>query len=94
MEHILGELRLNGLVSLEREAYEQMDVGLQGKSEVIPLTLNKDGSVSKRGTSGAAPVDFTALTAFVNRKIRGAAGANPEGRYRYPAISDGKQNRM
>ena len=33
MEHILGELRLNGLVSLEREAYEQMDVGLQGKSE-------------------------------------------------------------
>lgn len=73
MEHILGELRLNGLVSLEREAYEQMDVGLQGKSEVIPLTLNKDGSVSKRGTSGAAPVDFTALTAFVNRKICGAA---------------------
>lgn len=63
----------NGLVSLEREAYEQMDVGLQGKSEVIPLTLNKDGSVSKRGTSGAAPVDFTALTAFVNRKICGAA---------------------
>ena len=73
MEHILSELRLNGLVSLEREAYEQMDVGLQGKSEVIPLTLNKDGSVSKRGTSGAAPVDFTALTAFVNRKICGAA---------------------
>lgn len=36
MEHILSELRLNGLVSLEREAYEQMDVGLQGKSEVIP----------------------------------------------------------
>ena len=64
MEHILGELRLNGLVSLEREAYEQMDVGLQGKSEVIPLTLNKDGSVSKRGTSGAAPVDFTALDSF------------------------------
>lgn len=73
MEHILGELRLNGLVSLEREAYEQMDVGLQGKSEVIPLTLNKDGSVSKRGTSGAAPVDFAALTAFVNRKICRAA---------------------
>ena len=65
MEHILSELRLNGLVSLEREAYEQMDVGLQGKSEVIPLTLEqKDGSVSKRGTSGAASGGFYGVDSF------------------------------
>ena len=79
MKHILEELRLNGLVSLEREAYEQMDVGLQGKSEIIPLTLNKDGSVSKRGTSGASRVDFSALTSFANRKICAAAEQILEG---------------
>ena len=73
MENILSELRLNGLVSLEQKAYEQMDVGLHGKSEVIPLTLKKDGTVSKRGTSGATRIDFHALTSFVNRKICAAA---------------------
>ena len=79
MKHILNELRLNGLVSLEQEAYGQMDVGLQGKSEVIPLTLKKDGTVSKRGTSGAARVDFHALTSFVNKKICAAAEQILEG---------------
>lgn len=79
MENILSELRLNGLVSLEQEAYEQMDVGLQGKSEVIPLTLKKDGTVSKRGTSGATRIDFHALTSFVNRKICAAAEQILEG---------------
>ena len=79
MENILSELRLNGLVSLEQEAYEQMDVGLQGKSEVIPLTLKKDGTVSKRGTSGATRIDFHALTSFVNRKICATAEQILEG---------------
>ena len=73
MAHILSELRLNGLVSLESEVYQQMDVGLKGKSEVIPLTLKTDGTPAKRGTSGAGRKDFHAMTAFVNRKICDAA---------------------
>ena len=73
MEHILSELRLNGLVSLEPEVYQQMDVGLAGKSEVLPLTLKTDGTPAKKGTSGAGRKDFEAMTAFVNRKICDAA---------------------
>ena len=73
MEEILAKLRLNGLVSLEPEAYMHMDLGLSGKSSVIPLTLKKDGSVSSRGTSGAGEEDFAFLNRFVNEKIRSAA---------------------
>lgn len=73
MEHILSELCLNGLVSLEPEVYQQMDVGLAGKSEVLPLTLKTDGTPAKKGTSGAGRKDFEAMTAFVNRKICDAA---------------------
>lgn len=74
MEAILERLRLNGLVSLEPEAYMHMDIGLNGKSSVIPLTLKKDGTVSSRGTSGAGREDFAHLTSFVNERIRHAAG--------------------
>ena len=65
MEHILGELRLNGLVSLEREAYEQMDVGLQGKSEVIPLTLNNRRKCQRSGELRVpVAVDFHGADSF------------------------------
>lgn len=73
MEHILSELRLNGLISLEPEVYQQMDVGLAGRSEVLPLTLKTDGTPAKKGTSGAGRRDFQAMTVFVNRKICDAA---------------------
>jgi ATP-dependent helicase/nuclease subunit B len=73
MEGILSQLRLNGLVSLEPEAYTHMDVGLSGKSDVIPLTLKKDGTVSSRGTTGAGREDFSNLSTFVNTRIRKAA---------------------
>ena len=68
MEHILGELRLNGLVSLEREAYEQMDVGLHGKSRSYSADVNNDGSDQQAGDSGATPVDFAALTSLSTGK--------------------------
>ena len=73
MEEILSQLRLNGLVSLEPEAYRQMDVTLDGKSSVIPLTLKKDGTVSSRGTSGAGREDFARLTEFVKLRIAQSA---------------------
>lgn len=79
MEGILERLRLNGLVSLEPEAYMHMDIGLSGRSSVIPLTLKKDGTVSSRGTSGAGREDFAHLTSFVNKRIRHAAGQILEG---------------
>ncbi len=79
MEGILERLKLNGLVSLEPEAYMHMDIGLSGKSSVIPLTLKKDGTVSKKGTSGAGREDFACLTAFVNDRIEEAAGRILEG---------------
>lgn len=79
MEGILEQLRLNGLVSLEPEAYMHMDVGLKGKSSVIPLTLKKDGNVSRKGTSGAGREDFFHLTSFVNEQIRHMAGQILEG---------------
>lgn len=56
-----------------------MDIGLSGRSSVIPLTLKKDGTVSSRGTSGAGREDFAHLTSFVNKRIRHAAGQILEG---------------
>lgn len=71
MGDILHELRVNGLVSLEPEAYLHMDRELLQKrtSDVIPLSLNKDLSVSKRGTNAANTEDFDQLSSYVNEQI-------------------------
>ena len=75
--NVLKELKLNGLVSLEPEAYQHMDRELMQKrtSDIIPISLNKDLTVSRRGTQAASRSEFEQLSAWVNEKIRSAANA-------------------
>lgn len=42
---ILEQLKVEGVISTEEEAYHAMDTELSGKSSVIPLSLNKDGEI-------------------------------------------------
>ncbi len=66
---ILADLRPNGLVNTEPAVYLHMDRELlqNKKSEVIPVSLKNDRSLSKSGTSAASTEDFTLLTEYVSR---------------------------
>lgn len=87
-EKIFGELRLNGIVNEERAVLDVFDESLEdGKSvnsNVIPVGLNKDGSVKK--VSKTLPEqDFAALSAYVSetvlhlgqRMMKGDIGVSP-----------------
>lgn len=77
LTEVLKQLRLNGLVSLEPEAYTHMDRELPEKrtSDVIPISLNQDLSVSRRGAQTASTENFEKLSAYVQEQIRQAADA-------------------
>lgn len=66
---ILDKLRLDGVVSATEEAYRAMDRELSGRSSVIPLTVNKDGSV--RASDKAVDEDqFALMCAYAGYRIR------------------------
>lgn len=83
---ILQELKVNGLVRSEKKIISDLDETLEPgkKSLVIPVALNKDGSVS-RYSQTASLEQFHALSEYVNRKITeigrsildGEAAVNP-----------------
>ncbi len=69
---IFGELKLNGIANEDRSVIERLDEELQGaqsaNSDVIPVGVNKDGSL-KKASKTLATSDFTALSAYVNETI-------------------------
>ena len=77
LTEVLKQLRLNGLVSLEPEAYTHMDRELPEKrtSDVIPISLNQDLSVSRRAPRRRPTENFEKLSAYVQEQIRQAADA-------------------
>lgn len=75
---LLRELRLDGLVNGEEKILRAMDAGLSKSSDVLPVSLNKDGSLSK--TSRAATTDqFADLSHFVHRKLQELGARMMEG---------------
>lgn len=66
---ILKRLKLSGLVNREEEAVKLLDAGMEKDSSVIPVSYNKDGSLS-RYSSTAARGQFEKLSTFVNEKMR------------------------
>lgn len=64
-QKLLRELSLNGLASADREILNKMDATLDS----LPVTLNKDGSFSKRSMV-AKQDQFTLLGNYVDQKIR------------------------
>ncbi len=65
---IREKLRMNGLVNDSEEVIGLLDAEFEKKSEVIPVTKNKDGSLSK-ASKVLGEQDFSMLMDFVNKKI-------------------------
>ncbi|MDE6904895.1 MAG: helicase-exonuclease AddAB subunit AddB [Lachnospiraceae bacterium] len=87
-QKIFGELKLNGVLSDDRMVVEEMDrellEGGSGNSDVIPVGINKDGSLKKTSKT-ISREDFFALSSYVNetilhlgnRMMQGSISANP-----------------
>ena len=65
---IREKLRMNGLVNDSEEVIGLLDAEFEKKSEVIPVTKNKDGSLAK-ASKVVEEQDFSLLMDFVNKKI-------------------------
>lgn len=70
-QKILQELKVNGLVRSDYKIIKDMDETLEPgeKSSVIPVGLNKNGSLSKNSQAASAQ-QFSVLSSYVNRKIQ------------------------
>lgn len=66
---ILKTLRMNGLVNSQEEAISHLDRRIETESDVIPVAY-KAGIIQEAKSSIASEKRFSALTGFVNRKIR------------------------
>ncbi|MCC8151791.1 MAG: PD-(D/E)XK nuclease family protein [Lachnospiraceae bacterium] len=66
-DKILAQMKPNGLINREPDVYLHMDRELlqHKKSDVIPVALKKDLTLSKTGTSAASTEDFKLLTDYV-----------------------------
>ena len=66
---ILRTLRMNGLVNSRQEAISHLDQRIETESDVIPVAY-KAGIIQEAKSSVASEKRFSALTGFVNRKIK------------------------
>lgn len=78
-ERVMEKLKLSGLVNGDPEVIKKLDQDMPGKSSVLPLSYNKDGSL-RAGSSVAAERQFRDLSSFVNRKIQKIGSEILEGR--------------
>ena len=65
----MEKLRPDGLVSADEKVYQAMDKGIAGKSKVIPVTLSKDGTLSKT-SKAATEEEFGVISEYVDRMIK------------------------
>lgn len=75
---LLRQLRPDGLVNKNPAVFQEMDLGIQKSSDVIPVSINKDGTPSKLSKT-ATDEQFAALSGFVHRKLREIGSAMLEG---------------
>ena len=66
---VLEKLKPGGLLNADPEIIKMLDQSMPGKSSVLPLSCNKDGSL-RAGSPVATKEQFSELAAFVNRKIQ------------------------
>lgn len=85
-EQIFKELSLEGICNADSEIIHYMDKNCEGKSKILPIAYNKDGSLSK--TSKAVTTEqFAYLEQFVKEKctqlgeeiMEGKISVNPYG---------------
>ena len=68
-EELLKELKLTGLVNSDEEVYRSMDRDFQGSSDIIPVSVNRDGSLSKR-SKAVKKEQFQVLSEYVQKKMK------------------------
>jgi ATP-dependent helicase/nuclease subunit B len=68
-QRIQKELSMKGLINSESEIIRMMDKDISGKSDVIPVSINKDGSVSKT-SSVVSGSELQLIGNYVNQKVR------------------------
>ncbi|WP_034466989.1 PD-(D/E)XK nuclease family protein [Butyrivibrio proteoclasticus] len=68
-EMIKQELRMTGLVNEDQAIIQMLDEGLTAKSDVIPVELKKDGTLSSRSQT-ASRSDYDKISAYVHKKIK------------------------
>ena len=68
-KEILKELRLSGLVNKEKDVYRDMDQYFTGTSDIIPVSENKDGTLSRR-SKAVKKEQFQVLSDFVQKKMK------------------------
>ncbi|MCI8375871.1 MAG: helicase-exonuclease AddAB subunit AddB [Lachnospiraceae bacterium] len=76
---VMEKLKLSGLVNQDPQVIARLDRDMPGKSSVLPLAYNKDGSL-RAGSSVAREQQLRELSAFVNRKIQRLGSEILEGR--------------
>jgi ATP-dependent helicase/nuclease subunit B len=67
-EKIMKELKMNGLITSDKEIIQLMDGQAAGKSDILPVAFNKDGSIS-RTSNVASREQFRRLSSYVREKI-------------------------
>ena len=71
---ILENLRLDGVVNTEDDIYRAMDVELSGKSNVLPISVNKDGTVRK-SDKAVDKEEFRLIADYASYRIAEAGNA-------------------
>lgn len=66
---LLSKLKMNGLVNSASEVIALLDSSMEKRSDVIPVSYNKDGSLTKN-SSAVNTRQFEAVTAYVRNTIR------------------------
>lgn len=65
---LLDKLRMNGLVNDKEEIIRLMDRGFDKRSQVLPVSFNKDGSMSKQ-SSAVSGEQFAETMSFVRESM-------------------------
>ena len=89
-EAILKELKPDGLVNREESVYRAMDEEFEQKSDVIPITIKKDGSLSEAYSKVASTEEFAVLSEYVNNRIVHAGNEIYEGNVEIAPFAEGQ----
>ncbi|ALS76670.1 helicase-exonuclease AddAB subunit AddB [Planococcus rifietoensis] len=78
-EELAKSFKMNGLVVEDPEVIQAMDAQIDGYSNVIPVRLNKNGSVSKGSSKTVEKDDMETIRKFVRKKHQGAGNGILDG---------------
>ncbi len=68
-KEIIGKLKMTGLVNDDQEIIKMLDKEMTSRSDIIPVEIKKDGSLSARSQT-ASMQQYTAITNYVNRTVK------------------------